>query len=134
MLTPEVLQHAQELLDENWSRAQVAEELGVSSDTLRKALADGRLRMPVSATGLDKSTRSGQDAAAAQGMGTACRRTEERMLAAVGKLKGAAIRFEACRDVPYAGVLCGLPALIQNGLLNGVDQLLNRATTAPCTC
>jgi hypothetical protein len=126
VLTAEVRQRAQELLDQGWGRDQVGEELGVKSDTLRKAVADGRLRIPIREASSDKSTRSVQDAAAAQGMGTACHRTQERMLAAVGKGEAAAIRFEACRDVPYAGVLLGLPALLQNGLLEGVDQLLNR--------
>jgi hypothetical protein len=104
----------------------VGEELGVRFETLRKALADGRLRQPSSLPGSDKSSRSAQDAAAAQGMGTACRRTGERMLAAVGKLAAATTRFEACRDVPYGAVLCALPALLQNGLLEGIDRFLNR--------
>ena len=38
------------------------------------------------------------------------------MLAAMGMLSGAATQFEACRDVSFGGVLCGLPALAENGL------------------
>ena len=36
------------------------------------------------------------------------------------------MRFEVCRDVPYGGVLCALPALIANGLLDGIERHLNR--------
>jgi hypothetical protein len=104
----------------------VADELAIKYDTVRKALTDGRLREPVVAVGADKSARSGQDAAVAEGMGTACTRSDERVLAALGKLDRATTRFEACRDVPYGAVLCALPALVGNGLLDGVDRLLNR--------
>lgn len=126
VLTEEVLSRAQELLDEGWSRGEAAQELSVRDDTLRKAIADGRLRKPPPVAGSDKSSRSIRDAAAAEGMGTACTRTSERVLAALGQLKGAPARFETCRDVPYGGVLCALPALIQNGLLDGVNRYLNQ--------
>ncbi|MGB3564214.1 MAG: putative transposase [Thermoanaerobaculia bacterium] len=126
VLTDDVLTAAQRLLDDGGSRAEVADELAVKDDTLRKALTDGRLREPSVAVGADKSSRSVQDAAAAEGMGTACTRTDERLLVALGKLDGATTRFEACRDVPYGAVLCALPALVENGLLDGVERFLNR--------
>ena len=44
VLTDEVTRHAQELLDRGRSRREVAEELGVKGDTLRKAIQQGRLR------------------------------------------------------------------------------------------
>ena len=44
------------------------------SDTLRKALADGRLVARPRAAAMDKSARSVEDASAATGMGTACTR------------------------------------------------------------
>jgi transposase len=44
VLTPVVLEEAQRLLYEGCGRAEVAEELGVKPDALRKAIADGRLR------------------------------------------------------------------------------------------
>ena len=124
-MTPEVLEAAQRRLDEGVRRGEVAEELGVKPDALRKAMADGRLREPAVRGGTDKSSRSVQDAAAAEEMSTACTRVIERVLAALGKLQGAPVRFEWCRDVPYGGVLCALPALLLNGLLEGVDRHLH---------
>lgn len=126
ILNQEVLAVAQRLLDEGHSRGEVAAELDVKPDTLRKAIADARLCEPPERVGVDKSARSVQDAVAGEGMGTACTRVGERVLAAVGKLQGASVRFEVCRDVPYGGVLCALPALIANGLLDGIESHLNR--------
>ena len=91
MLTEEVLAEAQRLLDGGLSRAEVAQKLEVSSDTLRKALADGRLVARPRVVALDKSARSVEDAAAASGMGTACTRIAERVLASLGKLDGAPV-------------------------------------------
>jgi len=44
-------------------------------------------------------------------------RLDERLLASLGKLEVAPIRFEAVEDVPSGGVLCALPALLALGLL-----------------
>jgi hypothetical protein len=44
--------------------------------------------------------------------------------AAFGGREGAPVRFEPCLDVPNGGVLCALPALLANGLLEGAEQLL----------
>lgn len=66
------------------------------------------------------------DAQAAEGMGTACTRVEERTLAAFGVCDGAPVRFEPCLDVPKGGVLCALPSLLLSGLLEGVEQLGSR--------
>lgn len=44
-------------------------------------------------------------------------RVEERLLASLGELQAAPIRFEAVADVPKGGVLCALPALLALGLL-----------------
>ncbi len=68
------------------------------------------------------------DAQAAEGMGTACTRVEERTLAAFGVCDGAPVRFEPCLDVPKGGVLCALPSLLLSGLLEGVEQLGNKVT------
>jgi hypothetical protein len=47
----------------------------------------------------------------------------ERVCAALGMLPGGApTRFEPCRDVSFGGVLCALPALIQNGLFRHLNQ------------
>jgi transposase-like protein len=134
VMTPQVIREAQQLFQEGYSRAEVARELDISYDTLRKAIDQGRLELPdlpadqqpkspvpsttlVAATPSDKSTRSTEDRAAGQEMGIACTRPIERVLAALGKLPGgASTQFEPCRDVSYGGVLCALPALIQNGL------------------
>jgi hypothetical protein len=58
-------------------------------------------------------------------MGTACTRVAERVLASLGQLDGGAlVRFEPCRDVSYGGVLCAIPSLLSNGLLDKPGGLL----------
>jgi len=130
VLTATVTADAQRLLSAGRSRHEVAEELGVKYDTLRKAIQQGRLQEPAqpaeSSAASDKSQRSGEDATAE--MGTACTRPVERILAALGMLNGAPTRFEPCRDVSYGGVLCALPALIENGLLRHLVQALPTLT------
>jgi len=123
VLTSEVLEKAQRLLDQGYTRSDAVKELGVKYDTFRKAINDGRLLEPThTEAGLSKSSRNVVDAAAADGMGVACTRVGERLLASLGKLVGAAVSFETCLDVPKAGVLCALPALLANGLINGAQQ------------
>lgn len=125
VLTKEVLGEAQLLLNAGSPARKVAEELDVEYDTLRKAITDGRLQKPKQAgQGTTKSERSVEDADAAEGFGTGCTRVGERMLAALGKLNGATTQFQLSRDVPYGGVLCALPALVQNGLMSGIDTCL----------
>jgi transposase-like protein len=124
VFTAEVIAHAQALLNQGESRQDVARELGVKEDTLRKAINQGRLSEPVRlasvAVASDKSTRTQQDAAAP--LGHACTRPGERVAAALGLLtEGAAVRFLPCHDVTFGGVLCALPALIASGLLSHVD-------------
>jgi hypothetical protein len=125
VLTPPVLAKAQSLLDEHHSRSEVAKELGVKYDTLRKAINDGRLKEPTPAPAVStKSSRDTLDTKAAEQLGTACTRVDDRLAAAFGESSGAIIRFEPCLDVPKGGVLCGLPALLANGLLQGAQSLL----------
>ena len=130
VLTAEVTAEAQRLLSTGRSRREVAEELDVKYDTLRKAIQQGRLQEflgPAESTvASDKSQRSSEDAKAE--MGTACTRPVERVLAALGMLGGAPTRFEPCRDVSYGGVLCALPGLIENGLLRHLDQVFPTLT------
>ncbi len=136
VMTPEVVQQAQQLFEEGHSKAEVASELHIPYDTLRKAIDQGRVELlelatedhndagqspapnrSVATTPSDKSTRSTEDRAAGEEMGVACTRPVERVLAALGKLPGgASTQFESYRDVSYGGVLCALPALIENGL------------------
>jgi len=99
VMSYEVTARAQEELSRGCSRRQVADQLGVRYDTLRKAINQGRLREPSRAEATaslqqqasDKSERSVADASAE--MGVACTRPEERVLAAVGMLQGAPTRF-----------------------------------------
>jgi transposase len=127
VFTSEVLEKAQRLLDQGYFRKDVARELGIKYDTLRKALNDGRLIEPKTTdAATTKSSRNVADVVAADGMGTACTRTGERILASLGKMVGAPVRFEKCLDVPKAGVLCALPILLANGLFNGAKQFLGQ--------
>jgi len=127
IMTVPVLESAQQMLDEGLSAASVAVKLQVSADTLRKALNDGRLVARLRPVAVDKSARSVEDAEAASGMGTACTRVVERVLASLGKMEGGApVRFESCRDVNYGGVLCALPAMLANGLLAKAEGLLGQ--------
>lgn len=89
VLTSEVLEKAQGLLDQGYTRSDVSQELKVKYDTLRKAINDGRLLEPKRPeTAITKSSRNVVDAVAAEGMGVACTRVDERVLASVGKLVG----------------------------------------------
>ena len=140
MLTPEVTAQAQQLLATGWSRREVADQLNLKVDTLRKAIQQGRLTepgplgpaesapektpAPPPPAATDRSTRAVDDAAAE--MGTACTRPDERVLAAFGLLDGAPIRFEPCRDVSFGGVLCALPALAENGLFRHIHDCLKQ--------
>ena len=123
VLTDKIRTNAQHLLNLGHSRAEVAREMKIKPDTLRKAIRQGRLAelngqaQPVAS---NKSERSVEDAKPS--LGTACTRIEERVLASFGMLESAPARFEPCRDVTYGGVLCALPALFANGLFKHLDQ------------
>ena len=124
-LTDEVKYEAQRLLNLGFSRKKVAKELSVSYDVIRKAVKDGRLYMPTTPvptpadTGLTRTERGLIDAEC--GLGVACVRAGERVLAAMGKLHGAPTDFQNNYDVEKGGVLCALPALIENGLYSYLD-------------
>ncbi len=140
VLTPEVTAQAQQLLGAGWNCREVAEQLGLKPDTLRKAIGQGRLTkpsplqpakpapneasVPQPPVASDRSTRAALDAAAE--MGTACTRPEERVLAALGLLNGAPTRFETCRDVSFGGVVCALPALAENGLFRHIHDCMKQ--------
>lgn len=114
------------------SVSAVAKRVGVEESTLRKAIKRGAVNRfaPLSngsecgESGSTKAERSQADAAAAAGMGTACTRLEDRVLAAVGLAESATARFEHSRDVSMGGLLVGLPALCANGLLSGLGKHL----------
>jgi transposase len=125
VLTPDKLAQAQAMLDQGELKKKVATHLDVKYDTFRKAINDGRLKESiVEESTTNKSSRTVIDAKASEGMGTACTRVEERVFSAFGVCDGAPIRFESCLDVPKGGVMCALPALMANGLLEGVEKLL----------
>jgi hypothetical protein len=140
VMTREIVVQAEKLFALGHDRKQVAKELGVKYDTLRKAINQGRVQEPVAASAdevplssqasparavaSDKSARSDADAAAGDEMGIACTRPCERVMAALGKLPGgASTEFQPCRDVSFGGVLCALPALAANGLFRHLGTL-----------
>jgi prepilin-type processing-associated H-X9-DG protein len=121
VLTDAVIIVAQDLLDKHRTRKQVAGELSVNYDVIRKAVADGRLVMPDKTAGsLSRSERSLADSNCDGGV--ACERSLERTLAALGKLNGAPSEFQNINDVENGGVLCALPALTGNGLYAYIDN------------
>ena len=132
VMTTEKSAECTRLLEAGNPIPQAARLAGISESTLRKALTAGRVvrnecsdpAVPTEAPST-KSRRSQLDAAAAQGMGTACTRAEERTAAAIGLAGGAATRFESATDIALGGVLCGLPALCTNGLFTGLDRHLS---------
>jgi hypothetical protein len=128
------------LLAEGLRPSEVARRAGIKESTLRKALQrqaipelprgepqrqskrdDGAVGAVAGST---KSERSREDAAAADGMGMACTRADERIAAAIGLAQCATTRFEPGRDVQLAGLLTGLPALCANGLLSGLGKYI----------
>ena len=133
VMTPEKAAQCGRFLAGGETIAEVARLTGVGESTLRKAVRDGRVVRTVAtgvsacsggAEGTSKSERGRSDARAAEGMGTACTRADERMAAALGLVKSALTRFEQCQDVDLGGLLAGLPALCGNGLLSGLDRHL----------
>lgn len=133
VMTPEMKAKCASLIAEGLHPSEVARRAGIKDSTLRKALERSAIpQLPESllddkatSQGSTKSERSRQDADAAQAMGTACTRADERMAAAVGLAGSGATRFEAVRDVPMAGLLVGLPVLSANGLFSGLGKYLN---------
>ena len=132
VLTAEKSAQCQRLLEEGHSIAAAARLGGIQESTLRKAVAAGRIVKSSGVTGTpappdpsSKSERSRTDAAAAEGIGTACTRANERTAAAIGLAGATATRFEAGKDLMLGGVLCGLPALCANGLFSGLQRHLS---------
>ena len=128
-LKGDVLTRAQELLDEDLSNCKVADGVGVSEQTIRKGLKEGRLlrprgarrKRPAQSTASTPRQRSDEDAACVGGV--AVKREEERALAATGLLVEATPEFEAAESVARAGVLVALPALLGQGLLDVGQQV-----------
>ena len=124
------LARAQKFLNEGKSNCKVAELVGVSEQTIRKALKEHRLVRPdrcsdstqaVEAEPSTPRTRSDVDAACAGGV--AVKRDDDRALAQVGKLVEAMPLFEPAESVAKAGVLVALPALLGQGLVDVGQQV-----------
>ncbi len=132
VMTPGKIVECEGLFRLGTSVAGAARKAGVNESTLRKAIGGGRVARPdgldrpsMEHAGTTKSERSRLDAQAAEGLGTACTRADERVEAAMGLVQSALGRFETCRDVRFGGVLAGLPALCGNGLFSGLDKHLS---------
>lgn len=131
VITSEKAAECGRLLDEGLRIAEVARQAEVGESGLRKAIRRGRIPMtdgclPKEAeSATTKSERGRLDAKAAEGMGTACTRADERIAAAMGLTHGTVARFEPCKDLSMGGLLAGLPTLCANGLLSGLDKHLS---------
>ena len=129
VLGEERLKQAQQLLNEGLSRAQVSAELEIKTDTLRKALNDGRLTPPTQSTDTsytrasNQSERTQADAQAGEQIGVGATNSPDRAAAAMGLINGVKSQFQACLDVPMVGLLCALPSVLANGLLSSIDKL-----------
>jgi len=133
VMTQDKVAECSRLLAEGYCPAEVARHVDVGESTLRKAMSrkqvvplevsspPGQVEPP----GSTKAERSRADAYAANGIGTACTRADERMMAAIGLAQSAVCRFESCADVSMGGLLAGLPSLCANGLLSGIGKHLN---------
>lgn len=132
VLTEQKASECARYLEEGQTIAAAARRAKVGDSTLRKGIKAGRVvwKKADGSNGqsgtqpTSKSARAQEDARAAEGMGTACTRADERIAAALGLVDSARTRFERCLDVPMGGVLAGLPALCANGLLSGLNRHL----------
>lgn len=129
VMTPDKCAECANLLAEGIHPSEVARRVNINESTLRKALQRQDIpRLPESVgddskkSGSTKTERSRADAEAANGMGTACTRADERVAAAMGLAECATARFEPGCDIQMAGLLAALPALCANGLLSGLGK------------
>jgi transposase-like protein len=118
------------LIEQGLRIAEVARQAGIQESTLRKAIKrKGIPSLPKHkgsgpVAGSSKSERSQADAKAAEGLGVACTRADERIETAMGLALSATARFEPGHDIPMAGLLAALPALCRNGLFSGLGRYL----------
>jgi hypothetical protein len=129
IMTPDKSAECANLLATGLHPAEVARRAGIKETTLNKARQ--RQALPLlpedlcddgKKIGSTKTERSHADAEAANGLGTACTRADERVATAMGLAECATARFETGCDVHMAGLLAGLPALCANGLLSGLGK------------
>ena len=122
VLVPEVIRKAQSLLDTNTPAGDVAEQLGINYDTLRKAITQGRLRKMNTSDANARSTqssRSEQDSQATMGMGAT--NTVGRVAASVGLGPPPPI-FGPADDIGSGGLMLAVPALLACGLLKDTKK------------
>jgi len=132
VMNSERIAECTQLLAQGIAVSRVAKDVGIEESTLRKAIQrkavprinDGLASDIDKEMGTTKAERSRADAEAANGMGTACTRTDERVASAMGLAACATARFEHAQDVHMGGMLTGLPALCANGLLSGIGKYL----------
>lgn len=129
VMTPDKSAECASLLATGLHPAEVARRASIKETTLNKARQRQAIpRLPEDVcedstkTGSTKTERSHADAEAANGMGTACTRADERVATAMGLAECATARFESGCDVHMAGLLTGLPALCASGLLSGLGK------------
>ena len=122
-LSEEKQEQAQALLNRGMAQRKVAREVGVSEGTIRYAIQQGRLLKPAknrkrasSVNELKRPLERAREDADGKG-GLAVKRHRDRALASAGCLKEAAPKFMAAEAVRMAGVLLGLGALLNQGLL-----------------
>ena len=135
VMSAEVSAQCAALLADGLRPSVVARRVGIQESTLRKAIKRQAIAVLPECTdpnvqqgaGSTKAERSREDAQAADAMGMACTRADERVAAAVGLAQCATTRFEPGQDVQMAGLLTGLPALCANGLLSGLGRYLRLA-------
>ena len=91
VMTEQIKAQCTALLASGISASEVARQVGIKDSTLRKALKrEAIARLPAAnpeteqSKGSSKSERSVADAQAAEGLGTACTRADERVAAAMG--------------------------------------------------
>ena len=130
-----VLARSQKFLNQGMSNCAVARLVGVSEQTIRKGLKEGRLVRPqqqvadaanriADETPSRPRERSDKDASCAGGVAT--KREVERALAPTGLLVEAKPQFEPAESVAKAGALVALPALLGQGLVEVGQQVFGR--------
>lgn len=125
VLTGPVIAQAEALLGTGLAVREVAARVGLKPNTLAKAVRGGRVRLPREGPaeegsmpeprGCTKSERSQVDQGAEMGVGAT--NVADRVAASLGLGGAATVRFEPAVDVPKAGVLLAVPALVAMGLL-----------------
>ncbi len=128
VLTEDVVEKLEDLLDAGVPRAEAARQLGLLPNTVAKAIRAGRVRekKPVEEAGNDeqpmstKSERSTEDSSAPMGMGATD--SAGRMAASLGLAGPTKPSFASATDVANAGVLLAVPALLSLGLLRGNEK------------